>query len=304
MEREIVITGANGWVGGYAGIELARRGWRVTGVSRTPDEARERRPEWCWVGVDGDALERAVERTGAVLNLAGRHVLEQRWDHEYVQEMRDSRLAITRRVVAALRRSSASQRVLASASGYPIYGDVGEDPVSEDRPVSRDLVSGAMDDDWEREANAADDGTTRVALLRLGLVLGHDGGAFPVLREPFHAGTGVVLGSGQQWMPWVHVDDAARLIADIVDDDDYQGPVNVVAPQPARHAEFAAALAAALGATGCSKVPAEQVEAMLGGAAELLLTSQRMTPTSALRQGFLFDHADVASAVKNLVTGP
>ena len=303
MEREIVITGANGWVGGYAGIELARRGWRVTGVSRTPEEARERRPEWSWVGVDGDALERAVERTGAVLNLAGRHVLEQRWDHEYVQEMRDSRLAITRRVVAALRRSSASQRVLASASGYPIYGDVGEDPVSEDRPVFRELVSGAMDDDWEREANAADDGTTRVALL---------GSSRPRPRRGRlpRAARAVPCRDGRRARQRPAMDAMGPRRRRGAPDrrhrrrDDYQGPVNLVAPQPARHAEFAAALAAALGATGCSRVPAEQVEAMLGGAAELLLTSQRMTPTSALRHGFLFDHADVASAVKNLLTGP
>lgn len=302
MNREIVITGANGWIGSYAGCELGRRGWRVTGVSRTPDEARERRPEWSWVGLEGDALERAVQRAGAVLNLAGRHVLEQKWTPEYLQEMRDSRLRTTRRVVTALRRSSASRRVLASASGYPVYGNAGEEPVAEDRPVSRELVSGAMDDDWERAANAADDGGIRVALLRLGLVLGHDGGAFPVLREPFDAGTSVVLGSGQQWMPWVHVDDVARLVADVIDDDDYHGPVNLVAPQPARHADFVAALASALGATGCTRVPAEQVETMLGGAAELLLASQRMTPTSALRRGFLFEHADVTSAVKDLVT--
>jgi hypothetical protein len=301
MDRQIVITGGNGWIGGYAGSELSRRGWRVTGVSRSPAQARDRRPEWSWVGVEGEELESAVEQVGAVLNLAGRHVLEQPWSPEYVQEMRESRLRTTRRVVAALRRSSASERVLANASGYPIYGDVGEDPVTEDRPTSRDLVAGAMDDDWEHEAQAASDGTTRVALLRLGLVLGHDGGAFPVLREPFRSGTGVTLGSGRQWMPWVHVEDVARLVADIVEGD-YRGPVNVVAPQPARHADFAATLGGALGISECPNVPAEQVETMLGGAAELLLASQRMTPERALRHGFRFEYDDITSAIKDLVS--
>jgi uncharacterized protein len=301
MAREIVVTGANGWIGGYAGAELARRGWQMIGVSRTPDEAQVRRPEWTWIGVDGDAMEQAVARAGIVLNLAGRHVLEQPWTPEYVQEMRDSRIGITRRVVAGLRRSSVPQRVLASASGFPVYGDVGDRPIREDQPVSRDLVSGAMDADWEREAALGDEGQIRVALLRLGLVLGHDGGAFPVLRQPFDNGAGVVLGTGRQWMPWVHVEDVARLLADIVEDDGYRGPVNLVGPQPARHAEFAQALADATGMGECTGVPVEQVQAMLGGAAELLLASQRMTPDVALRRGFRFAHIDVASTVKDLV---
>lgn len=300
MTRQIVVTGANGFIGSYAGREMARRGWQVIGVSRTPDTARERRPEWAWIGIEGDALEQAVAQAGVVLNLAGRHVLEQPWTPQYLQEMRDSRIGTTRRVVAALRESSAPRRVLASASGYPVYGDRGDQLVAEDQPTSRELVSGAMDADWEQAAGAGDDEEIRVVLLRLGLVLGHDGGAFPVLRRPFDDGAAVVLGTGRQWMPWVHVDDVARLLADIVEDDGYRGPVNLVGPQPARHAEFAQALAEATGAGECASVPAEQVQSMLGGAAELLLTSQRLSAGVALNRGFRFRYNDVAATVKEL----
>lgn len=122
-----------------------------------------------------------------------------------------------------------------------------------------------------------------------------------MLRQSFDNGADVVLGTGRQWMPWVHVEDVARLIADLIENDGYRGPVNLVGPQPARHSEFAAALAAALGAGECASVPVEQVEAMLGGAAELLVTSQRMTPDSTLRCEFRFAHTDIAATVKDLV---
>lgn len=118
---------------------------------------------------------------------------------------------------------------------------------------------------------------------------------------PFDNAAGVLLGTGWQWMPWVHVDDVARLLADIVEDDGYRGSVKLVGPQPARHAEFAQALADATGTGECTSVPVEQVQAMLGGAAELLLASQRMTAGVALSRGFRFTYSDIASTVKDLV---
>ena len=246
----------NGWIGGYVGEVLIRRGWQVTGVSRTPEAARARHPDWAWVGMTGEDLELAIERAGAVINLAGRHVLEQPWTPHFVREMRDSRIETTRRVVAALHRTAATTPVLISASGYPVYGDTGDELITEQHTISRALISGAMDADWEDTARAAAADGVRVVLLRLGLVLGHNGGAFPVLRQPFDGGTGVVLGTGRQWTPWIHIDDAARLIADTVDDPHYRGPVNVVAPHPARHADLAAALAAPLVSPTAQRCPA------------------------------------------------
>lgn len=301
MDREIVVTGANGWIGGYVGRELAGRGWSVTGVSRNPEAARERRPGWSWIGT-GPELDRAIVRAGTVLNLAGRHAFEQPWTPEYVEILRSSRLEITRRVVAALGESPVAKRLLVSASGYPVYGDAGEHPLTEDAAVSRELVLGAVDADWEEAAAPAGRTGARLAVLRIGLVLGADGGAFPVLRGPFDGGAGVVLGTGEQWVPWIHVEDATRLIADVVADPVYRGPVNVVAPQPARHAELAAALAGALGVPCETAVPAEQVRAMLGGASELVLAGQRMVPARALAAGFTFRHPEVGGAVKDIVT--
>ena len=302
MAREIVVTGGNGWLGGYTGDVLHRHGWAVTGVSRTPDQARERRPAWSWVGT-GPELEEAVARAGAVLNLAGRHPFEQRWSPEYIELMRSSRVDTTRRIVGALAGSSAEDRFLVSGSGYPVYGDAGEEILTEDAPVARVEVIDAVDAEWEDAAAPATDCGCRLVILRTGLTLGNDGGAFPVLRQPFDAGAGVVLGTGRQWVPWIHLDDAVRMIVTTVEDATWSGPVNVVAPEPARHDELAEAMAQALGVPCETVVPAEAVTDMLGGAADLLLASQRMVPAKALAAGFDFRHPAIGPAVKDLLAG-
>lgn len=295
---EIVVTGATGWLGRAACSRLEGRGWSVTGVSRDPDKAYRQFPERSWIGV-GEEFEDAVAGAGVVLNLAGRNVLEQPWSADFVQAMRTSRLETTERIVTALARAG-QPTVLVSASGYPVYGDTGEREADEQFPASRGLVVGAIDADWEDVARA---GATsgRVALARIGLVLGDDGGAFPMLRQPFDAGAGVVLGSGRQWMPWIHYTDAARLLTDMVENPAYDGAVNLVAPGPVRHEEFAAALAAALGVPCGTRVPEDQVRSSAGGAAELLLASIKMRPTVAMSTGFEFRHPRIDTAIASLV---
>lgn len=302
MAREIVVTGGNGWIGGYVGEALHRGGWSVTGVSRTPEQARERRPHWTWIGT-GPELEQAVTRAGAVVNLAGRHPFEQRWTPEYVELMRASRVDTTHRIVRALARSSAADRLLVSGSGYPVYGDAGDEILTEDAPVARDKVIDAVDAEWEDAAAPARECGCRLVVLRTGLTLGNDGGAFPVLRQPFDSGAGVVLGDGRQWVPWIHLHDAVRMIVATVEEPGWSGPVNVVAPAPARHRELAEAMAQALGVPCETVVPGEAVTDMLGGAADLLLASQRMRPAKALAAGFDFHHPTIGPAVKDLLAG-
>lgn len=200
MAGQAVITGANGWIGGKLARHLSAEGWDITGVSRTPDEARAKLPDIDWVGLD-DAFDEAVRRTGAVVNLAGRHLLERPWDDDFKAAMRESRIDLTRRVVKALGESPAGEKVLISGSGYPVYGDTGETVVAEEHPVSRDAFLYALDADWEDAARAAEALGARLALVRIGLAFGADGGAFPVLKQPFDEGMGIVLGTGDQWIP-------------------------------------------------------------------------------------------------------
>lgn len=141
----------------------------------------------------------------------------------------------------------------------------------------------------------------RVALARLGLVFGADGGAFPVLKQPFDDGMGVILGTGGQWIPWVHIDDVVAMLGAMLADARWAGPVNVAAPNPVRHAEFAQALARATGRPCEVTVPPLQVEESMGGAAELVLMSSRLTPRRAASLDFEFRYPEIDGALQSFV---
>jgi uncharacterized protein (TIGR01777 family) len=301
MSNQVVVTGANGWIGGHACRVLRRLGWDVIGVSRTPAAALAEHPQWRWIGVDDDELEQAVIEAGRVLNLAGRNAFEQPWTTDFVDAMRSSRIGITTRIVEALARTRNVDPSLVSASGYPVCGDGGERELDDSVPASHELVLGDIDAEWEAVAARAAGGPARVAIMRIGLVLGADGGGFPVLRQPFDAGHGVVLGSGRQWLPWIHLVDVVGLLVEALTDSGYRGVVNAVAPQPARHAELAQAMGEALGVPWQTRVSVDQVVQALGGASELVLHSHRLVPSKALARGFHFAHPDITGAVEYIV---
>ncbi|GAA4928563.1 hypothetical protein EV188_1078 [Actinomycetospora succinea] len=293
----VVVTGTHGWIGALVAAALHERGHAVTGVSRDPSSAAAAHPGWRWVGT-GEDLEDAVTAAGTVVNLAGRNVFEQRWTPEYVEVMRRSRVDVTRRVVRALARRD-RPGVLVSASGFTVCGDAGDAELGDDAPASRELVLGDVYADWEEAAREAA-ASVRVVVARIGVVLGPGHGAFDFFRRPFLEGRGAVLGSGEQWVPWIHVDDVVDLLVACLEDGRRRGVVNVVAPGPVRHRELAAVLAASAGAPSPAVEPADAVHARLGGAAEMVVTSQRMLPRRALDLGFRFRHPRLTSAVDDL----
>ncbi len=300
MSKQVVITGANGWIGGKLARHLSTSGWDITGVSRTPQDAQAKLPDINWVGLD-DAFDDAVQRAGAMVNLAGRNLLEQSWDDDFKAAMYQSRIDLTKRVVKALQEGTTDEKVLVSASGYPIYGNTGDKPVTEEQPISRSSFLYALDADWEDAARTAELFGARVAVVRIGLVFGADGGAFPVLKQPFDQGMGVILGTGDQWIPWIHIDDIVALLAQALTDPRYQGPINAVAPNPVQQREFAQVLAGALGKPCEVTVPAPQVRQSMGEASELVLMSSRLVPQQAMSFGFEFRYPEIDGAIGSLV---
>ncbi|MDF2975934.1 MAG: hypothetical protein K0S40_662 [Actinomycetospora sp.] len=301
MSNQIVVTGAAGWIGGHVCRVLRRLGWDVVGVSRSPEVAREKHPDRPWIGI-GSELETAVQHAGRVLDLAGRNAFEQPWTSDFVEALRSSRIDPTVRIVDALARTRVRDPVLITASGYPACGDGGDRELADDAPARHELVLGSIDAEREDAALRAAD-RIRVAVMRIGLVLGPDGGAFPALRRPFDAGRGVVLGSGRQWVPWIHLLDVVALLTEVLADPGYRGVVNAVAPQPARHVDLARALGEVLGVSWQHHVPAARVARTWGGASELLLHSHRLVPARALELGFAFAQPDLGGAVKDIVAG-
>jgi hypothetical protein len=295
-----VVTGATGLVG----RALLRRLTPPVAVL-TRDDARARRllgpvDAYRWSPEAGPAPVAALRGADVVFNLAGEPVAEGRWTPERKRRIRDSRVAGTRNLVAALRALDRRPHVLVSASAVGYYGDRGDDGLDEDAPPGRGFLADVCVD-WEREAMAATDLGLRVVCVRIGLVLSPGGGALAKMLPAFRFGAGGRLGSGRQWMPWVHVDDIVGLLLHAARVDTLRGPLNGVAPVPVTNADFAAALGRAVRRPALLPAPAFALAVALGEMSGMLLASQRLRPERALASGYAFAHPTLDEALASLL---
>jgi uncharacterized protein (TIGR01777 family) len=279
------ITGASGFLGRRAARAAAARGWEVVAFSRRPHDGRAR------LFVPGEPAD--VDGLDAVLHLAGEPVVG-RWTAAKKRRILDSRVLGTRSVVEGFARAARPPRVLVNASGIGFYGDTGDREVDENSPCGRGFLADVCRA-WEAEAMKARD--ARVVLLRIGLVLGRDGGTMKRILPVFRAGLGGRLGSGRQWMSCIHADDLAGLACWAAENGSVRGPLNAVMPQPVTNADFTRALARAVRRPAVLPAPAFFLRAMLGEMASLLLDSSRVRPAVAESGGYRYTFHDVASAL-------
>lgn len=279
---KIAITGASGLVGNYATERLESLGHEIRPVS-TRSEVRPAELEGC----------------EAVVNLAGEPV-SQRWTKRVRERIRSSREQGTSRLVVALAALTNRPAVLINASAVGYYGSRGDEILTEASVPAHDFL-GELTVAWEREARAAERLGVRVVLLRFGVILARDGGALPKMLTPFKLGIGGRIGDGQQWMPWIHIDDVTRLIAFAIADGLTNGAVNAVAPNPVRNVDFTRELAAALHRPAILPAPKFALRVMFGEMGEIVYASQRVMPEVALRAGFEFKFAELAGALTDLL---
>lgn len=299
---DIVLAGGTGFIGGRLARVLLAAGHRVTVLTRGGRTAAPGAKETVWDGRSGGAWEESVASCDAIVNLCGAGVADRPWTQARRRELVDSRLEPTRALVAALGRAPKKERVLVNASAVGLYGDAG----SRELPESAPRAPGFLADlcaRWEEEAFAARAHGARVVLLRLGVVLGAEGGALSRMLLPFKLCLGGRLGSGAQFMPWVHEADAVGLVQAALTDARLEGPVNAVAPGAATNAEFTRALGAALGRPTPFPVPGFALRLALGDMASILLDSQKVVPAAALAAGHRFRHPEIGAALADLV-GP
>jgi hypothetical protein len=242
-----------------------------------------------------DDLRRELAAVDGVVNLVGEPIADQRWTAAQRQLLFDSRLRSTTLLVQAMASLRQPPRVLISGSAVGYYGTSLEASFSEASPAGADLL-GDLCSRWEAAAQAAPAGC-RVVLLRLGIVLGPDGGALGKMLPIFRAGFGGPVGSGKQWMSWIHRHDLCRLIAAALDDASYGGVYNAVAPAPVRMDSFAAALGESLGRPSLLPVPAPILKLVLGDGAQVVLEGQRVLPERLLAQGFQFQYPEISVAL-------
>jgi uncharacterized protein len=278
----IAITGASGLVGRHSAEFLRAEGHEIRAVSTR-----------------GAMKPEDFEGCGAVVHLAGEPVA-QRWTEKARDRIRSSRVEGTRRVVEALGKLKKPPSVLVSASAIGIYGSRGDEKLTESSKPGCDFLSGVVVE-WEREARAAEAFGMRVVILRFAVILARDGGALKKMLLPFKLGVGGRIGSGEQWMSWIHVDDAARLVAFVVANPLHAGLVNASAPNPVRNSQFTRELAAALHRPAIFPVPVFALRLLFGQMAEIIYGSQRVIPEVALKSGFEFKFAELRSAFADLL---
>ena len=286
------ITGATGFVGRRV-IDLALgRGHEVAAFTRSP----ERAIPGC--EMRAFSLEAVPDLRGcdAVIHLAGETVAGL-WTVSKKRRITDSRVHGTRRVVEAIGRMAAPPEVFMCGSAVGIYPDSGDAELTE-TSGNGDAFLAQTVKAWEAEAMKAE--RTRVVRLRTGLVLGKGGGALRVMTPIFRAGLGGQIADGRQWMPWIHLEDEARLILFAVENLDVRGAVNATAPWPARNADFTKTLAKTLRRPALFRVPAFALR-VLGDFSHELLDSKRVLPAVAVEHGFGFQFSELEPALKNLL---
>lgn len=294
----VTVTGATGRVGRHVVAALKERGDDVTALSRDPDRATELLgvPAFAWNLKEEAAPKPALEGRDAIVHLAGEDV-GQRWSEQAKAEILDSRERGTRNLVHTIFDTSPRPQALvcASASGY--YGARGDETVDEAGAPGRDWLAEVVAR-WERQAETAKIGC-RTVVVRTGLVLDAQGGALAKMLPPFKAGVGGPIGSGRQYMPWIHLDDLVGIYLAAIDNPAFQGPINASAPEPVTNKAFAKALGRAIHRPAVAPVPGFTIKLLYGAMSQIVLTGVRMVPGRAAELGYEFKHPDLDEALRD-----
>jgi uncharacterized protein (TIGR01777 family) len=289
----VVIGGGSGFLGAALAERLRARGDEVTVLTRRAGKAGEAR----WTG-DPTSTDwfSSVDGADAVVNLAGAGIADKRWTLQRKTEIRDSRVNATRALVAAITSAHRKPAVFLSGSGIDIYGPRDEEPVTEETPPGSTFLARVCVD-WEREALVAAP-FTRVVLLRTGLVLHQSGGALPRIALPFRFFAGGPLGSGRQYISWIHRDDWVELALWSMATAAVAGPLNLTTANPVTNREFARVLGRALERPAMMPAPALALRLALGEMADMLLTGRRVLPARAQALGFTFRYPRLDDALR------
>lgn len=292
----ILITGGTGFIGHALVQQLTQQGHAVTVLSRNPDKVAA----ICGPGVAalGDLKQlKAEDAYQVIINLAGEPIFDARWTEARKKRIRDSRINLTGQLIDGIERMVVKPDLLISGSAIGYYGDQGDTVLTEQSAPNPDF-SHRLCADWEQAAQKAEQLGVRVCLIRTGLVIAAGGGLLKRLLLPFRLGLGGRLGSGRQWMSWIHREDWIAIAQTMITDTSMQGAYNATAPHPVSNLEFTQTLARCLNRPALLPVPAGLLKVLLGEMSELVLGSQRVMPERLLAQGFGFQYPDLASALR------
>lgn len=295
----ILISGGTGFIGKALCQHFLAQGHSLYVISRQPDQVNHLFGQP--VMAAKDPMVWLNQPMDVVINLAGAPIADARWSETRKNLLLDSRISPTRQLINYMQQVVQKPKVFISGSAIGIYGAHGSEPVPESGTCHDDFAH-RLCLQWEAEALAANTMGIRTCLLRTGLVLAHDGGMLSRLLPVFKLGLGGKIGSGQQYMPWIHREDLINIIQYLIEQKDLDGAVNATAPHPVSNAVFSRILASSLNRPLLLPVPAFILNLALGEMAEMLLNGANVVPARLLEHGFTFRYKTLTTALQEINT--
>lgn len=307
----VLIPGGSGLIGRHLAARLAAHGHQVTLLSRSPERLKGL-PAGVhaagWDGRSANGWQAQADAADAIINLAGTSIkgdgfLPSRWTPKRKQLILDSRVQAGQAVMAALRAATPRPRTLLQASAVGYYGPRGEELVTEDAAAGSDFLAGVCQQ-WEASTQEAEALGVRRVVLRTGLPLTLQGGAFPLLVLPFRLFAGGWFGDGRQYYPWIHFEDYLSALEFLLTDNTARGVFNISAPHPLPNRQFAATLGRVLRRPSWLPAPRPALQLALGEVSTVVLDGQRAVPQRLQEAGFTFRYAELEPALRNLLAKP
>lgn len=301
--KKVLVTGGTGFIGKRVCDALQEKDYGVTVLSRDPERAKTKLQSideiYTWNPETEQLPSEATSDLHAVIHLAGESIAG-RWNAKKKQRIRDSRILSTQNLVSSLASTEAKPEVLVCASAIGLYGATGDDSFTEESAKGTDFLAEVCQE-WEAAGQKASELGIRVVHVRIGLVLGIGGGLLEQVLPPFKFGAGGKLGSGKQWMSWIHIDDVVGIIMHSLENEGVQGALNATAPNPVRNIEFTKTLGSVLRKPAILPVPAFGLHLLMGEFAEFVMLSQNVLPQKTEECGYEFQFRSLESALEDLL---
>ena len=298
----LVIAGGTGFIGSALCTKLLDQGHSLTLLTRSqsPSSVLPNKKWITWEPASVGVWEQAVDGVDGVIHLAGEPIAAKRWTEAQKEKIRSSRINTTRALVAAIAKAKEKPKFLLNSSATGFYGPHGDETLAEESEPGKDFLSRVCTD-WEAEARKAEGYGLRVIRLRTGIVLGKGGGALSKMVPPFKLFAGGPLGTGNQWMSWIQLEDEIGLILFLLEHPNANGAVNATAPNPVTMKEFCKTLGRVLRRPSWAPVPSFALRLLLGEMADMLLTGQRVLPAEAQKLGYSFRYPTLYEALQALM---
>lgn len=299
-DLNILITGGTGFIGSFLCERLARDGHFLTLISRSPEKySEEGAKNQSYISWDSD-LSKAMDKADVVINLVGENLFGKRWTDQVKERLYSSRIDLTNKLVDAMRESSTPPDLMISASGINYYGDSGDEVLTEEHGPGDDFLANLCVD-WEAAAMKAHDLSVRVAIPRIAPVLEDDDGIIDKMKLPFSLFVGGSLGSGDQYLSWIHMYDMISALIFPIENPEISGPYNAASPNPVQMDEFANTMGRVMNRPSLFRVPEFVLNTVLGEAATPVLASLRIQPKVLQQSGFEFHFEDLEVALADIL---